>query len=128
MIERMHPREGRFGLTARIVVGSTLLALVVGLAFALVVAAVDELRDASRASDRSEHVIAASHEFERRVIDLETGERGFVITGDERFLEPFRIARARRDEDAAAALIATGEGKRRLDGAFRQGLPEAYER
>ena len=39
MIERMHPREGRFGLTARIVVGSTLLALVVGVAFALVVAA-----------------------------------------------------------------------------------------
>ena len=95
MIERMHPREGRFGLKARIVVGSTLLALVVGVAFALVVAAVDELRDASRASDRSEHVIAASHEFERLVIDLETGERGFVITGDERFLEPFRIARAR---------------------------------
>ena len=60
MIERMHPREGRFGLTARIVVGSTLLALVVGLAFALV--------------------------------------------------------------------VATGEGKLRLDGAFRQGLPEAYER
>jgi sensor histidine kinase regulating citrate/malate metabolism len=37
MIERMHPGKGRFGLTARIVVGSTLLALVVGLAFAVAV-------------------------------------------------------------------------------------------
>jgi signal transduction histidine kinase len=135
------------------------LALVVGLAFALVVAAVDDLRDASRDADRSEQAIAASHELERLVVDLETGERGYVITGDERFLEPFRvararipalvreleapslspaqralarriagdvddyraawldrvIARARRDRDGAAALVATGEGKRRLD-------------
>jgi hypothetical protein len=49
MIERMHPGKSRFGLTVRIVVGSTLLRL----AFALVVAAVVELQDASRASATS---------------------------------------------------------------------------
>ena len=59
MTEEVHARQSRLGLTARIVVGSALLAIVVGVAIALVVAAVDGLREASRASDRSERAIAA---------------------------------------------------------------------
>src|SRR6266498_2769475 len=38
-------------------------------------------------------VPVAANQLERLVIDLETGQRGFVITGQERFLGPWRAAR-----------------------------------
>jgi signal transduction histidine kinase/CHASE3 domain sensor protein len=39
----------------------------------------------------------------QRVVDIETGERGFVLTGDQRFLEPWRTAT--RDFGSAAARL-----------------------
>jgi CHASE3 domain sensor protein len=38
----------------------------------------------------SEEVLATANQLERLVVDLETGGRGFVITGQERFLEPWQ--------------------------------------
>src|SRR6266498_3653979 len=40
----------------------------------------------------SQEVLVAANQLERLVIDLETGQRGFVITGQERFLGPWRAA------------------------------------
>lgn len=39
--------------------------------------------------DHTDRVIAKANEVRRRVIDLETAKRGFVITGDRAFLEPY---------------------------------------
>jgi CHASE3 domain sensor protein len=39
-------------------------------------------------------VLASASDLERLVVDLETGERGFVITGDEGFLEPWTAAQS----------------------------------
>ena len=41
----------------------------------------------------TQKVIAAASEIEKLVVDLETGERGFLITGKEAFLEPYHEAR-----------------------------------
>ena len=35
-------------------------------------------------------VIEKSTELEKRVLDIETGERGFLVTGENEFLEPYR--------------------------------------
>lgn len=40
--------------------------------------------------------------------DIETGQRGYVITGDEGFLEPYRTADARIDENLAAFTRLAG--------------------
>ncbi len=42
------------------------------------------------------------------VVDAETGERGYLITGDERYLEPYRASEAQLagDVESVAALIA----------------------
>jgi len=40
----------------------------------------------------SVEVVAASHEYEKLLIDMETGLRGFKMTGDARFLEPYNLA------------------------------------
>jgi signal transduction histidine kinase len=83
---------GRRGLAARIILASGLLALLVGSAFALLLFAVAKEKEASDLSRHSELVLVAARTLEGLVIDLETGERGFLLTGDQSFLEPWAAA------------------------------------
>jgi signal transduction histidine kinase len=69
------------------------LVLVIGAAFAVLVLAIAELRKTERLSTTSQEVLGAADTLERYVIDLETGVRGYIITGDERFLAPWKAAR-----------------------------------
>jgi signal transduction histidine kinase/HAMP domain-containing protein len=92
------------GLTRRLIAASGLLALIVGGAFVVLLLAVGDLRDAGRRSDHSQEVLIAANELERLLLDLETGERGFILTHQERFLEPWNGARARFPRRAAALL------------------------
>jgi PAS domain S-box-containing protein len=82
------------GLRSRVLAASILLAVIVGGIFAILLVAIGELRDSSTAARHSEQVLAAANRLERRVIDLETGVRGLLLTRDERFLQPFRSAQA----------------------------------
>ena len=89
------PRDnGAMGLRSRVLAASIVLALIVGAIFAILLVAIGELRDSSAAARHSEQVLAAANRLERRVIDLETGLRGLLLTRDERFLTPFRSAQA----------------------------------
>jgi signal transduction histidine kinase len=90
-------------------VASALLALVVGGAFALLVRAVVEERRSAELAVRSLEAITAATALERLVLDLETGQRGFLVTGDERFLEPWQTAR-RLYRPASDTLIARTRG------------------
>ena len=89
------------GLTRRMVVASGLLALIVGAAFAVLLVSVTDLRTSERLARHSEEVLAAANQVERLVIDLETGVRGFVITGQDQFLEPWRAAQGALPEASA---------------------------
>ena len=71
-----------------------LLALVVPVA--LIVAAgvvlgmqLSEMAEDARWVDHSDEVIAKTYEFQKEVLDQETGFRGFLVTGDRLFLEPY---------------------------------------
>jgi signal transduction histidine kinase len=81
------------GLIRRTAIASGLLVIVVGGAFAVLLAAIDDLRETTRLARTSQEVLVAANSLERSVIDLETGARGFLITGEERFLEPWQAAR-----------------------------------
>jgi signal transduction histidine kinase/CHASE3 domain sensor protein len=72
---------------------SGLLMLILAAAFAVLLVAVADLRESARAAHDSEGVLATANELERLTIDLETGVRGFVLTREERFLEPWDNAR-----------------------------------
>jgi signal transduction histidine kinase len=76
------------------VIASALLAIVVGGAFAVVLVAITELRGTTDLRRQTRDELVAADTFEKHVIDLETGLRGFVITRDESFLEPSNDARA----------------------------------
>jgi signal transduction histidine kinase len=97
----------RGGLTRRTIVASAVLALLVGAAFAVLVRAVIEERDSADLAIRSQEMIAAANQLERLVLDLETGQRGFVITRLERFLQPWQAARDGYRGAADALVIAS---------------------
>jgi signal transduction histidine kinase/CHASE3 domain sensor protein len=79
-------------LRFRLAAASGLLAILIGATFALLLGAIDDVRKTSRLADRSRTALTASDGIGELVLDLETGVRGFVITGQERFLGPWKIA------------------------------------
>ncbi|MFB9831541.1 CHASE3 domain-containing protein [Actinoallomurus acaciae] len=96
---------------------SALLALLIGGVFGFLAGAITVMRDTAMIARNSERVLAAAHDLERLVIDLETGQRGFLITRDEAYLEPWTAARAGFDTHAA-----------QLDSLAAERHPEQAER
>lgn len=81
-------------LSFRLAAASGVLALLIGATFALLLVAIDDVRMENRLADRSRTSLTASDGVAELVLDLETGARGFVITEQERFLGPWRLALA----------------------------------
>ena len=108
-LARVEPEaDVRGGLSRRTVLASAVLALLVGTVFAVLIRAVIEERDSADQAIRSQEMIAAANRLERLVLDLETGQRGFAITGNERFLGPWLAARDAYPGLADALETATG--------------------
>jgi signal transduction histidine kinase/CHASE3 domain sensor protein len=84
----------KLGLVGRFLIAGAIVLALLLVEFALVLRAIDSVRSAVRASDRSEETIGTATRFENLVLDMETGSRGFVITGEPRFLEPWQKAQA----------------------------------
>jgi signal transduction histidine kinase len=96
--ERVAPgwrqRVRNASLSTRVVVGSALLSLFVATAFAVLVYAISTLDDATKRERHATAVTAATLRLEKLVLDLQTGVRGYVLTGKSNALEPYRAARA----------------------------------
>ncbi|MFB4392171.1 MULTISPECIES: response regulator [unclassified Pseudomonas] len=59
------------------------------------VAVVNYLLSAMQWVEHTDRVIGNAHETVKLSIDMETGVRGFLISGDERFLDPYEVAKPR---------------------------------
>ena len=67
--------------------------------------------------DHAEQVISNSRQLMRYMVDMETGVRGYHLTGDKTFLEPYEAGKARVPEQTALLLRLTAENpgqKRRI--------------
>jgi signal transduction histidine kinase len=80
------------GITARVLVVSGAITLILGAAFVLLIVAVSGQRDAGKLALRSQEAITAGSELQKSVISLENGLRGFVASGKDRSLDPWRQA------------------------------------
>src|SRR4051812_21492610 len=89
--ERMRKKVFK-GLTARVLIVSGVITLILGAAFVLLIVAVSGQRDAGQLALRSQEAITAGNELQKSTINLENGLRGFVASGNERSLEPWRVA------------------------------------
>ena len=101
-------------LVGRIVAASALLAVLVGAAFVILVIALNDLRQTTSEANRSKDVTSATLVLEQDLAAVETGLRGYVNTGDPRFLRSWREARI------ALAGSTTAFRKQAVDNA-RQG-------
>ena len=93
VVQGWRQRVSNASLSTRVVVGSALLSLFVATAFAVLVYAISSLDDATKRERHAKAVTAETLQLEKLVLDLETGVRGFVLTGKSDALEPWRNAR-----------------------------------
>ncbi len=96
------------GLTARVLIVSGVISLILGAAFVLLIVAVSGQRDAGHLALRSQEAITAGSELQKSVISLENGLRGYVASGKDKSLEPWRSALRVYPEQARrlSALVA----------------------
>lgn len=98
--------------------GLILLAVLGGVSYF----AIDQLLVQSAWAEHSREVLQTIHSAVRALVDSEAAERGFVITGDEAFLEPYR----RGAGEAAGTMrrlrvmtVDNPDQQRRMDGLER---------
>jgi signal transduction histidine kinase len=82
----------RGGLTRRVIGASALMTLLTSAAFVVLVLAISDQRRSAQLSRQSQEVLSAANQLERLLVDIETGTRGYLLTGEQEFLEPARAA------------------------------------
>ena len=113
----------RLGLTGRIILAGLVIVAVLLVRFVLLVHAFHSVSHATETEQRAEQSVFAAQRLEKLVLDLETGARGYVITHDPAFLQPWRSARRALPTQSQALLrVAPGEQSRRIDAAWRSYL------
>jgi signal transduction histidine kinase len=117
----------RVGLRGRVVLAAALVELALAIVFGMLVWTVNAYQRTSGAIRSSDRAIAQASQLQNLVLDLETGLRGFALTGDERFLEPWTSARRQlvRAATRLEGLDAHGgnaERARRIAGSARDYL------
>jgi signal transduction histidine kinase/CHASE3 domain sensor protein len=98
--------------------GAGLVAFLIAAVFGVLLWSGADHRSADRISEHIDLSIERAHELEDLVVGLQRGERGFLLTGDERFLEPWTEAR-RELPRAARTFEAVEHGSEDEPGARR---------
>ena len=123
-------RRGRFTIRAKIVTGYLVVLLCLGAALFLLSSRITSME---RAIDFvTEHDIEVhdlSSQVEKHALDMETGMRGYVITGEDRYLEPYTSAKSNwsSDYEKLYGLIADNPGQVRQLEAIRSNIEEWIE-
>lgn len=77
-------------ISARIIIGYLLISICLGVFLGIISGRVQSLqREADFISNHDIQVHDLTHTIEKNVLDMETGQRGFLITGDTNYLEPY---------------------------------------
>ncbi len=116
-------------LTRRTLAASAAVVVVVASVLALLLATIASLQDARREARRTETVLVEANRLETLALDLQTGERGFALTGRAEFLAPWESARAalpgqQRELEGLVVDPAQRERLRDLNAAIRSYLDD----
>jgi len=94
-------------LQTRLIAASAVLAVLVIGVFVATVLAVSAARTAANQEARSKNVTTSALQLEKLILDLEAGIRGYVFTGNTRFLKPYTSARPQLSRRKADLIRAT---------------------
>ncbi|MGW0856922.1 CHASE3 domain-containing protein [Streptomyces sp. NPDC002690] len=103
----------RLGLTSLTVAASGLLALLIGVAFAILLWAIADANSSISARRASRSALVEAGGMEQLLVDMETGERGFVITRQDDFLEPWQTAREKLPAETRRFVDSTTSPEQR---------------
>ena len=76
----------------KILVGNSIAALILILFVLLIYLSTNQMLETTQWVSHTEEVIAYGHQLMEELLNMETGERGFLITGKKEFLEPYEKA------------------------------------
>ncbi|OUS34249.1 hypothetical protein A9R01_08430, partial ['Osedax' symbiont bacterium Rs2_46_30_T18] len=79
----------KLSISTKIIIGFSLPVILMLLVSSAVYFSTQTLLDTASWVQHTQQVISKGHLLEKLILDMETGERGFLITGKEEFLEPF---------------------------------------
>ena len=115
MTEPVTPRPARSLAAPTLAVLALVLVLISG-TFAVLLVSVRNFDRETRSAGRAERILSLSAGAERDIVDIEAGLRGYLLTGESRFLEPYHAGRVRYRGDFAAIeqLVADPAQKPRL--------------
>jgi signal transduction histidine kinase len=99
--------RGGSGLLARISLSAIVVGAGLAIVFGVLFLAIITLRDRSVEAAHTQQVIATANRLQTLVIDLETSVRGFVISRNERDLEPWLGAQAQYPKEMEMLLSLT---------------------
>ncbi|WP_051927083.1 SpoIIE family protein phosphatase [Streptomyces durhamensis] len=103
------------GLVPLTAVAGGLLGLLIGLAFTMLLWSIIGLGESTAADRHAQAALAQARTVEGLVVDLETGQRGFVITREKQFLEPWQTARTKFSGQARRLVrLSVTPGQRTL--------------
>jgi signal transduction histidine kinase len=116
----------RKSITARVLLISAGIALLVGVAFSVLIVAIQGQRAAGRQALRSQEAVTAGGQLERTLLALESGVRGYVASPRDRLLEPFETGRRQYPQQVAALsrLVADDPGQQRAIRQIDQALDD----
>ena len=117
-------RSRRHSLIAPVLTLIGAVAVLVAIAFGVLIASVTTLRRENQRAQRSDDVLATSLSAERSVVDVETGVRGFLLTDQQRFLAPY-LAGRRSLPGELSSLEGMAQGS--LEREQVQGLTHAVD-
>ena len=83
---------------------TVVFALVIAAAFGTLVLTIQQARKAERSARHSQDVLIAANKLEQLVLDLETGQRGYLLTRQMQFLLPWQQARTSFPQQGRALL------------------------
>jgi signal transduction histidine kinase len=113
----------RLSLTSRLLILAGVVALFFVAQFFVTVRSLQSVRTKTDRSERAQAAVVAATRLEKLVLDLETGTRGYVITQDDAFLEPWRAAQKELPEQSRQLRqAAPGATTERLDRMWRSYL------
>src|SRR3954470_14189132 len=117
------------GLSAPTAAAFALVILLISGTFVGLLVSVRDLHDSARSARLADRVLDASAAAERSVVDVETGLRGYMLTGETRFLEPFEVGRLRYPRYfAAMETLVDDPGQRARLGRLRRATDAYVER
>ncbi len=102
-------KGAKFGIRTKIVAGYIVIIVCLGIVLTMMSGRMNQLEQESRyINDHDLEVHNLTNMLEKHVLDMETGQRGFVITGEESYLEPYNesVSRWESDYNELYALVA----------------------